>query len=209
VQTYDYATPADDTPPTRPTGLSCGINAAHDVELDWNAATDDTQVRGYTIYRDDALLATVPATQLDYIDTEAAPETTYRYSVDAFDAQGNHSRPSAAVTCITPAFDTTAPSTPTDIRATLVGWSHVDLTWAAATDDTGVAGYIIRRNGVVLAIVDGATTYLSDETVQPGMTYRYTVNAFDRFGNDSQSSVAVIVKTPIVVLLPLIRGGEP
>jgi chitodextrinase len=207
VQTYDFATPADDTPPTQPTGLSCGINAAHDVELHWNAATDNTQVRGYTIYRDDALLTTVQVTWLDYIDTETAPETTYRYSIDAFDAQGNHSAPSAAVTCITPALDTTAPSTPTDIRATLVGWSRVDLTWATAIDDTGVAGYIIWRNGVVLATVDGATTYLSDETVQPGTTYRYTVNAFDRYGNDSQSSVAVIVKTPMVVLFPLIRGG--
>ena len=47
------------------------------------------------------------------------------------------------------------PSTPTTIR----------LTWAASTDNVGVVGYNIRRNGRhVASLRDGTTTFVDDQT---------------------------------------------
>jgi chitodextrinase len=202
VQTYDFAAQPDSAPPTTPAGIAASINQDRLPTLRWDAAHDDTALRGYTIYRDGGLLATVPAAQLDYSDATAAPSTSYIYTLDAFDAQGNHSLSSAAITLTTPAPDTTAPNTPTGITALFVSPTRVDLTWTAASDDTAVIGYIIRRNGVTLARV--TETSFSDDIVQPATSYRYTVAAFDRAGNASAPSAAITVKTPAVVLLPLV-----
>jgi hypothetical protein len=48
-------------------------------------------VRGYSIYRNGALVSTVDKNTLSYSDTKLTPATTYAYRVDAFDGSGNHS----------------------------------------------------------------------------------------------------------------------
>ena len=52
-------------------------------------------VTGYTIYRNTVQLTTVSGTTLTYADTTVLDVTTYSYTVDAFDAAGNHSAQSA------------------------------------------------------------------------------------------------------------------
>ena len=49
-----------------------------------------------------------------------------------------------------PIADTSAPTTPSALSATPVSSSRIDLSWAASTDDVGVAGYRIYRNGSYL-----------------------------------------------------------
>ncbi len=49
-------------------------------------------------------MTTVSYATLTYADTSALPDTTYRYTVDAFDAAGNHSALSTAATATTPAM---------------------------------------------------------------------------------------------------------
>jgi hypothetical protein len=206
VQTYKFAATADNNPPTQPTGLSSRINNTQLVELRWNAAADDTGVRGYTIYRDDILLTTVEPDNLSYVDTTVAASTTYRYTIDAFDANSNHSPRSPAVTISTPKADIAPPSAPANLSASVVSATRVDLAWTAATDDSGVAGYTIRRNGQVLVTLEGDATAYSDESTLPGSIYRYSILAFDRFDNHSPSSAEATAQTPRVVLLPLIMG---
>src|SRR6185369_10531618 len=41
--------------------------------------------------------------------------------------------------------DTTPPSAPTSLSATAVGSSQINLSWTAATDNVGVAGYRVER----------------------------------------------------------------
>jgi chitodextrinase len=203
-QTYTFPMQPDTAPPTQPTGLTASINAERLPEFRWDAAVDNGGVRGYSIYRDGALIATVGAAQLNYLDTTAAPDTTYHFSVDAFDAQGNHSPRSEPATITTPPLDTLAPATPNGITVVGVAPTRVDLAWSAASDDTAVVGYRIRRNGTTLALIDGASTSFSDDTALPVSTYRYTVAAFDRAGNSSAPSEAVTVKTPMEIALPLV-----
>lgn len=89
-----------------------------------------------------------------------------------------------------PSTDTTAPSVPTELRATVVG-STVSLSWSPSTDDTAVTGYRVSRDGAALATTDD-TTHL-DQGVAAG-PHTYTVAAFDAAGNRSGESAPAAVE---------------
>src|SRR5690606_25358114 len=46
--------------------------------------------------------------------------------------------------------ETTPPSTPTNLKATNVTATSVTLAWNASTDNVGVTGYVVARNGTTL-----------------------------------------------------------
>jgi chitodextrinase len=94
----------DTQAPTDPTGVTASSISATQVNLTWQASTDNVGVAGYTIYRDGAILATVPASSLFYSDYSGYPSTTYTYSVDAYDLAGNYSAQSSPVSVTTPAM---------------------------------------------------------------------------------------------------------
>jgi chitodextrinase len=71
-----------------------------------------------------------------------------------------------------------------------VAKSGVSLSWTGSTDNVGVAGYRLLRNGVVVKTVTGTST-----TDKPRRgTYTYTVVAYDAAGNTSAASNSVIAK---------------
>jgi parallel beta-helix repeat protein len=88
--------------PTVPTTLAVAADASR-VDVTWSEATDNVGVTGYTVYRDGVPVGTVGFGTLSFSDTTVVGSTTYSYAVDAFDAVGNHSDPSAAVSVTTPA----------------------------------------------------------------------------------------------------------
>ncbi len=186
---------ADTAPPSAPTDLRATTVAATEVGLAWAASSDDVGVSGYEIYRDGLPLATTgPGTT--YTDRDVRAATTYSYTVRAFDEAGNVSPFSAPATVATPEESDTAPPTaPRDVTATAVGSTGVGLAWAAATDDVGVAGYEVYRNGLPLATTGAGTTY-TDGTVRAATRYSYTVRAFDGAGNLSAFSAPATVTTP-------------
>ncbi|PWB55048.1 MAG: hypothetical protein C3F13_04830 [Anaerolineales bacterium] len=96
----------DTTPPSVPTGLTANAASATQVDLDWQASSDNIGVAGYTIYRDSTPLATVSDSSLSFPDTTVAASTTYSYTIDAYDAAGNHSAQSSPVNVTTPAMPT-------------------------------------------------------------------------------------------------------
>lgn len=112
--------------------------------------------------------------------------------VQAKDAAGNTAN-SAAV-AVTVANDTTAPSQPTNLTASAVSSTQVNVSWTASTDNIGVTGYEIQRGGVAIAQTPN-TTY-TDNTVVSGTAYSYTIVATDAAGNRSQASIAAQVTTP-------------
>ena len=83
--------------------------------------------------------------------------------------------------------DTTLPSTPTNLTAAPVSSSQINLSWTASTDNVGVQGYKVYRNGVQIATVTSGNSY-SDTGLSPSTTYYYTVSAFDAAGNTSAQS---------------------
>jgi uncharacterized protein YkwD/chitodextrinase len=88
------------------------------------------------------------------------------------------------------------PTAPTLISALAGRSSDVDLAWTASTDNAGVAGYQILRNGFVIATVPHTYVAWSDTTVSPNTTYSYIVKAYDAAGNYSEPSNSIQVTTP-------------
>jgi parallel beta-helix repeat protein len=186
---------SDNQHPDTPTGLVATPANPGRIDLSWLPSHDNVGVTGYTIYRDGVLLTTVGGTTTTYQDTAVVPSTTYSYTVDAFDAAGNHSAQSTAASATTPA-DTTPPSAPSQLHTTAVGAGEVDLAWTGSQDNVGIDHYDVRRDGV--SIGNPPTTSFADTTVQPSTTYTYTVVAYDAAGNPSGPSNSLVVTTPAV-----------
>jgi chitodextrinase len=66
-------------------------------------------VAGYNVYRNGAAVGTRGAAATTYTDSTVSPSTTYSYTVEAFDAAGNHSAQSAALSVTTPAAPPASP----------------------------------------------------------------------------------------------------
>jgi hypothetical protein len=92
---------SDSKPPTAPTGLAVTNATATQVDLKWNAATDNVGVTEYRVVRDGTLAGTTNG-GLTFSDAAVSPSSSYSYTVAAVDAVGNASAPSAAVTVTTP-----------------------------------------------------------------------------------------------------------
>jgi hypothetical protein len=69
-----------------------------------------------------------------------------------------------------------------------------DLSWSAATDNTGVTGYRVLRDGAIVATTPGLT--YADRNLVPGSTHGYRVQAVDAAGNGSAQSVLRWVTVP-------------
>lgn len=104
----------------------------------------------------------------------------------------------AVASAVTVPVDTTAPSVPQDLATTSITTTAVNLSWKASTDNVGVTGYKVFRNGTEIATVAG-TSY-SDTKIATENTYTYTVRAFDVAQNMSADSNIVTVVTPKALL---------
>lgn len=102
--------------------------------------------------------------------------------------------------------DTQAPSTPTDLTATATGPTTVQLTWTASTDNVGVAGYDIRRNGATIGSSTGPA--YTDSSANPNSNYTYEVRARDSVPNYSGWSNSAAVSTPPVVTTVFTDGFD-
>lgn len=81
--------------------------------------------------------------------------------------------------------DVTRPSTPTGLAAAAISETAINLSWNASTDPsgaaneaiTGVAGYKLYRNGVLISTQSGLT--FGDTGLTAFTQYAYTVAAYD------------------------------
>ena len=187
--------PVDTAPPSTPTGLTGMAAGPTTANLSWSASTDNVGVTAYILLRNGVQVAT-PATT-SFADTGLSAATTYTYTVAARDAAGNISPNSTSVSVTTASVsvaDTTPPTTPIGLTAAVAGSSGANLSWSASTDNVGVTGYIVRRNGVQVATP--VTTSFADTGLSAATTYSYTVAARDAAGNISPNSTGVSVTTP-------------
>src|SRR5918995_1237038 len=81
--------PGDTQAPSVPENLVATAVSSSQIDLTWDASTDDVAVTGYNIYRDNVLVDTSPTNA--YSDTGLAPGTLYQHEVSAFDAASNES----------------------------------------------------------------------------------------------------------------------
>lgn len=100
-----------------------------------------------------------------------------------------------------PAEDREAPSIPSRPAPAAISDKEVVISWNASTDDMGVEGYRIYRNGALAGT--SKTTLFRDADVRPASSYTYTVTAFDDANRESPASSEVLIQ-----LLPA-PIGEP
>jgi chitodextrinase len=89
--------------------------------------------------------------------------------------------------------DIMPPSVPTALTPTYVSGTEMHLVWNPSVDNIGIYGYRIYRNGVGIGY--STATSFGDKSLQPGVSYTYTVTAIDLSGNESSQSYPVTATT--------------
>jgi chitodextrinase len=123
--------------------------------------------------------------------------TRYCYSVLALDAAGNRSEPKRA--CAT-TLDLTPPTRPGRPAAVSVSSSQLFLAWESSTDDVGVTGYEVLRDGAIVATV--TTTRMRERNLPANVEGCYTVRAVDASGNRSEPAGPACARTADPTQLP-------
>jgi chitodextrinase len=121
---------------------------------------------------------------------QGRPEYSVRLAnTGTWDAAKGYNVLSTSVSVGTCTGDCVAPSVPSGLTVSGVTNTSVSLSWAAASDNVGVTGYQVFRDGV--SVGSPTTTSYTDTGRSPGQTYQYTVRARDAAGNVSGPSSAV------------------
>ena len=180
--------------------LPCGISSALDrktaddvgrnTQVYDNVATEILIGSGSTASRRDHNMVRQSAQSGDFIGTPtfvggASPSTYEGYAL----ATGSPGKGAASDGLdvgirlggtTPPPSDTTAPSAPTNLTATAVSSSQINLSWYASTDNVGVTGYKIFRGGTLLTTVTGAS--YSNTGLSSSTSYSYYVRSVDAAG---------------------------
>lgn len=99
----------------------------------------------------------------------------------------------------TPVVDTQAPTAPTNLATSNPTSNTISLSWTASTDNVGVTGYDIYKDGVLYSTVTGTSATVSG--LNPSTTYNFYVIAKDAAGNASPASNTASGTT--------LAGGQP
>jgi chitodextrinase len=178
----------DTTPPTTPTNVRVVGVTEDTITIAWNASTDNSgrihaYIAGGTYH---------PGNSTTKTFTGLVPNWTQTYRVQAMDPSGNTSGLSEPVTATT-APDTTAPTTPTNLRVTGTSFSTVSLAWDGSSDRWAFS-YQVLMDGQVAG--GSAEETFRKRRLTPGSTHTFAVQARDSAGNLSQPSNAVTVTLP-------------
>ena len=182
------ACPGDTTPPTTPAALQASDVEQSSVSVAWNASTDNVGVAGYRLYQDGVQIGSTASTSYAFtsLACSTGPGTAvYTFGVAAFDAAGNVSATQSLDQETLPCGggDTTPPTTPSGLAVSNVASSSVTLSWSPSTDNVGVTGYVLYRDGAQVGTATGTSYDFSG--LGCGTTYTLGVAATDAAGNVS------------------------
>lgn len=105
--------------------------------------------------------------------------------------------------------DTTPPTTPTNLTATPVGQTQVNLSWAAATDNVGVTGYTILENGTQVGTAAANATSFSVSGLTAATNYTFSVVANDAAGNASPAATVSATTPPVLGTVTNLQATTP
>ena len=219
-----FSTPGDTIAPSMPTSLNFSNISANSFMINWMPSTDNVGVVGYEIRKDGMMMAsTVPGTNFmvtgllantTYIIQVKARDAAGNLSVMAgisvttaaqvtsipgcTDNKATNYNPSATMndgTCIfAGTTDSIAPSVPLGLNTPNISPNGMLLMWSASTDNVGVTGYEIFRDGQFCGSTTGNTN-IGLSGLTPATVYMMTVKAKDGAGNLSLASAPFTVTT--------------
>ena len=117
VSATTLAASSDTQAPSVPAGLTATAVSSSQINLSWNASSDNVAVTGYKVYRNGVQIVTTANTT--YSNPGLSPSTAYTYTVSSYDAAGNNSSASTAALATTAQATTATSSTKTTITVTV------------------------------------------------------------------------------------------
>ena len=189
---YDNCTPSGDSVAPDPVdNLKAEPISTSQMVFSWDASSDNVAVVKYEVHYDgdDGTNMIVYVTGLSLTVNNLMPNTRYGFWVLAIDAVGNKSGNLNRYAEAKTLSDSTPPTAPANLTATAQSSSQINLSWTASTDNIGVAGYRVYRDGTQVATT-AAISY-SNTGLTPSTAYSYYVIAYDAADNlSSQSNTA-------------------
>src|SRR3989344_2921911 len=204
---------ADTTAPTISGIAVSAISSGATVSWTTNEASD-TQIEYYPL--------TIPPAGQSYLRTTLVSSsvtthsqsisglesnTLYHYRLNSKDAAGNLATLVDKTFTTAKFVDNIAPTAPSNLSATPISSTQINLSWTASTDNIGVIGYYIYRcQGEVctptsrVATVNGATSF-SNTGLKANTTYQYAVEAYDGANLKSLKSSVAVAATQLATSL--------
>ncbi|GGU25900.1 fibronectin type III domain-containing protein [Nocardioides albus] len=179
-KTFTLKPGEDNEPPAQPQQLTCvtGKETTTSIDLDWADNTEDD-------FADYSVSVSGPGqddrTETGLKKSEAKidnllPGSDYTFTVRAWDENDNGSQASEIEECST-LEDVEKPTVPEIISVGNATGDSLTVTWKPSTDDSAIAEYIVRRDGV--EVERTSETAFVDENLEPETPYSYTVEAVD------------------------------
>lgn len=187
----------DEIRPSIPGNLTVSSIGDTTAELGWSASTDNFGVKEYAIYVNDLEVGRVDADTLGYQFTDLVPSTEYKFAVKAVDLSENFSKPSNVVVVVTtdhapPVWNNGSLSVP------IISRDMARLAWEGAEDNSGKIStyHIYKVEGETQTRITSVTSQVYDVFgLQPGVNYRFRIEAVDAVGNESVSGPVMAVTT--------------
>ncbi|MFT5429371.1 MAG: chitodextrinase [Myxococcota bacterium] len=182
----------DSTAPTWTPGTLEAVDIADDrLTLDWPAAIDNVSIARYRVFRDQVPIGETTGTTTSLVVDSLDSQVDYNFSVEAEDPSG---RLSEALSLIVATTDEAAPSWPAGahLLASKITPNTLMLGWTPATDNVGVATYVVYHDGAEVAVVS-ATSHLV-VGLAAWTEYEFEVSASDG-ANNATVGPSVTVRT--------------
>ena len=185
--------------PDAPTSLTATALVAIDIDLDWDAPTENNgaAVSGYKIERSTdgtnfaVIVADTGNTDTDYTDTDAtlATDTTYYYRVSAINSFG-----AGDPSNIANALAGDVPAQVTGLVITSATTSTLDLVWVAPSDNGyTISGYKIEKStdgtNFTTLVASNPDLDYTDTSLNTNDLYYYQISAINSFGTGTTSAI--------------------
>ncbi len=183
--------------PNAPGSLSASAVSSSQINLSW--ADNSGNETGFKIERCTgagckafAQIASVGANVTSYSSTGLAAGTSYTYRVRSYNSAGDsgYSNEAGATTQAAQ----TIPAAPTNLKATAVSRSQINLSWTKNSGNEN--GFKIERcTGTTctkfqqIATTGASVTSYSNTGLRKATTYRYRVRAYNEAGNSGYSNI--------------------
>lgn len=177
---------SDSISPSAPINLSYIVNDNKNIELSWEASTDNIKIAGYEIYKDGIKVGTT--TECNYKDVAPDELNSTEYYIKAYDEAGNLSSESNHIilkrnedTTLIKAVSASAikavSASAINVTYKIQNDKSILLTWSIQNDGDAISKYEIYRNGNIIGTTQETSfidTELNTEELQT-----YTIFAYD------------------------------